>query len=96
VARRQSARRCPRTALRCPRTGPGRTAAAGILAGGDGLLAEPVTVAERVAIGLEHGTGASDAINKLRARTHPPRILWAGLSLIGSILALAVGCTLLA
>jgi hypothetical protein len=44
---------------------------------------------------LEHGTGASDAINKLRARTHPPRILWAGLSLIGSILALAVGCTLL-
>jgi hypothetical protein len=58
------------------------------------LLAEPVTVAERVAIGLEHGTGAGDAI-KLRARTHPPRILWAGLSLIGSILALAVGCTLL-
>jgi hypothetical protein len=43
---------------------------------------------------LEHGTGAGDAI-KLRARTHPPRILWAGLSLIGSILALAVGCTLL-
>jgi hypothetical protein len=42
----------------------------------------------------EHGTGAGEAI-KLRARTHLPRILWAGRWLIGSILALAVGCTLL-
>lgn len=43
---------------------------------------------------FEHGTGNEDA-EFLRDRTHLPRILWAGLWLIGSILALAVGCTLL-
>jgi hypothetical protein len=41
-----------------------------------------------------HGTRAGDA-GILRERTRLPRILWAGLWLIGSILAFAVGCTLL-
>ena len=43
---------------------------------------------------LEHGTGARDA-HSLRQRTHLPRILWAGLWMAGSVLALAIGCLLL-
>jgi Peptidase M50B-like len=43
---------------------------------------------------LEHGTRAGDA-DSLRQRTHMPRILWVGLWMIGSVLALAIGCILL-
>lgn len=43
---------------------------------------------------LEHGTRAGDA-HSLRQRTHIPRVLWVSLWTVGSVLALAIGCTLL-
>jgi hypothetical protein len=43
---------------------------------------------------LEHGTNAGDA-GTLRQVTHLPRILWVTVWVIGSVLALAFGCTLL-
>ncbi|HUY48878.1 MAG TPA: M50 family metallopeptidase [Streptosporangiaceae bacterium] len=43
---------------------------------------------------LEHGTDASDA-HALRRITHLPRPLWVSLWAVGSLLALAIGCTLL-
>jgi Peptidase M50B-like len=43
---------------------------------------------------LEHGTNADDA-GTLRRVTHLPRLLWVSVWVIGSVLALAFGCTLL-